>query len=214
MKSSTCKYRTLLLVLILTTVFSASAQVSSNGNQSGNSFLGNSKPKLNMSLSSSFSSYGNGLTVIGTSVLPQITFPISDKFSLKAGIGYSTLFFGGDNQSMYSSAPTSYGHLFVSGDYIVNEKITLRGTAYKTFSLGSNPMVAGENESVINDFSSQGFIMDIEYKVTENFRVNVGVEYRQQNYPFYQPGMMQSNQFNGFGNNSGNFQHQSGLNPF
>ena len=43
------------------------------------------------------------------------------------------------------------------------------------------------------DLSSQGFIMDVEYRVTDNFRINVGFEYRQQNSPMYNPNGFQQN---------------------
>lgn len=71
-----------------------------------------------------------------------------------------------------------------------------------------------ENSSPTYDFSSQGVIMDIEYKVTDNFRVNVGFEYRQQNYPMFNPGMHPTRP----GMRSGNMfmepSHIHGLSPF
>jgi len=54
----------------------------------------------------------------------------------------------------------------------------------KTFLLNP-PTPKLESSSPYLDFSSQGVIMDVEYKVTDNVRINVGFEYRQQNYPIY-----------------------------
>ena len=189
------------------------AQVNLSDGISNNGFLNNSKPKVSVSLSTSFSTFGYGYSAIGTSIMPQITFPVTNKLSLRTGIGYSTFFMAGNGESMFNSSPSNYGHVFVSGDYLLNEKITLRGTAYKTFNLNSKtPEI--EPVGSIYDFSSQGVIMDVEYKVTDNFRINVGFEYRQQNYPMYNPNgypMM-----SGMGNNSlfMNHNNRQGLNPF
>lgn len=167
-------------------------------NNQNNSFLNNSKPQLSASFTTTFTSFGQGVNAIGTSFMPQITFPVSHKFTLSTGIGYSTFFMGNQSESLFQSNQSNYGHVFVTGNYLVNEKITVRGTAFKTFMLGSgNPNT--ETKSPFYDFSSQGIIMDVEYKVTDNFRINVGFEYRQQNYPMYNPGMnYHSPQMNSF----------------
>ncbi|MFK5856361.1 MAG: hypothetical protein QM503_09540 [Bacteroidota bacterium] len=173
-----------------------------------------SKPQVSVSLSSSFASFGSGITSFGTTILPQVTFPVSDKFSISTGIGYSTFFVGNGSESMFNSSPASYGHVFVSGTYQVNEKISLRGTGYKTFNLAPTTYNS-ETNTMGYDYSSQGFIMDVEYKVTDNFRINIGFEYREQNSPMYNPNGMYFNNphmntmspFSGFNN------HNS-LNPF
>ncbi len=175
---------------------SLQAQTSFLGSNTSDTFLNNSKPKLSVSLSSSFSSFGPGYSTFGTSVMPEITLPVSNKFAVSAGIGYSTFFMGSGNESMFNSNPSSYGHVFVSGSYLLNEKITLRGTAYKTFMLDPSSL-GNEPTSPVYDFSSQGIIMDVEYKVTDNFRINVGFEYREQNYPVNGPGMNPTNPFMG-----------------
>lgn len=200
-----------LLTVLLMSSFVLQSQTSIMGNNVNNSsFLNNSKPKLSVSLSSSFSSFGGGYNSFGTSVMPEVTFPVSPRFSLSTGIGYSTFFMGNGNEGIFNSAPSSYGHVYVSGSYLLTEKISLRGTAYKTFMLDAPTSIEGTNLHGYN-FSSQGIIMDVEYKVTDNFRINVGFEYREQNYPGYGPGVNPVNPFmgnpspfNGF-NRSSNF---------
>lgn len=176
-----------LFLTFLMSCYILQAQTNMFGNTHNNSFLNNSKPQISASLTTSFTSFGQGFNSFGTSFLPQVTFPVSNKFSLSTGVGYSTFFSGNGNESLFHSNQSNYGHVFVSGNYFVNEKITLRGTAYKTFMLGpQNPSAEGLSNY---DFSSQGIMMDVEYKVTDNFRINVGFEYRQQDYPIYGPGM-------------------------
>ena len=193
--------------------FILQAQTNLFDNTQNNSYLRNSKPQMSASLTTSFTSFGQGVNSISTSFMPQITFPISNKFSLSTGIGYSTFFIGNGNESLFHSNQSNYGHIFVSGNYFVNEKITLRGTAYKTFMIGS-PSPNSETASPFYDFSTQGIIMDVEYKVTDNFRINVGFEYRQQDYPIYGPGMDHlSPQMNGLAPFPG-FNPSNNLHPF
>jgi len=205
-----------LVVILVALIFSSpllKSQSITQPSNSNNSFLSNSKPQLSVSLSSSFTSFGPGFNTFGTSIMPQVTFPVSEKFRLTGGVGYSTFFMGNGSESLFHSNQSNYGHVFVSGDYMLNEKVTIRGTAYKTFLL--SPTTYGTETTYPGyDFSSQGVIMDVEYKVTDNFRINVGFEYRQQNYPMYSPGM---NPINPIMNNStpfSNFNSHNNFNSF
>jgi hypothetical protein len=96
------------------------------------------------------------------------------------------MFYNSSIESGLGRTNRSYGNLFVSGTYQVNEKLIVRGTAYKTFLLNPAPTstIKPLNPQFI-DFSSQGVIFDAEYKVSEHFKVGVSVEYREQNYPSF-----------------------------
>ncbi len=213
MKSLTEIFITGLFAYLFLCSFSVQAQTMRYDNIQNNSYLNDSKPRLSASLSTSFTSYGSGINSFGTTFVPEITFPISNKFSISTGIGYSTFFIGNGNESLFQSNQSNYGHVFVSGNYLVNEKIIVRGSVYKTFILNP-PHTNTEVTSSYYDFSSQGIIMDVEYKVTDNFRINIGFEYRQQNYPMYGPGMNplapQMNNFSAFPG----FNPSNNLHPF
>jgi hypothetical protein len=144
------------------------------------------KPRVNVSLGSSFSSFGSGYNAFGTYIAPEISMPVSKKFSVTFGMGYANMFYNSPVESGFGSTNRSYGNLFVSGTYVVNEKLIIRGTAYKTFLLNPAPTstIKPLNPQFI-DFSSQGVIFDAEYKVSEKFRIGVSIEYREQNYPSF-----------------------------
>jgi len=182
----------IITLLIPISIF-AQSPIIGFGNTVGDNSSVVGKPKLSVSLTSSFTSFAPGYTYFGTTIMPQVTLPVSDKFSLSTGIGYSTLFMNANNGSVFNSSPSNYGHVFVSGTYEVNEKISLRGTGYKTFNLSQSTQFNNEANSVGYDFSSQGIIVDVEYRVTDNFRINVGFEYREQNTPMYNPNGFQQN---------------------
>ena len=85
--------------------------------------------------------------------------------------------------SIFGQNNLQYGTVYVSGLYHVNPKLTIAGTAFKTFDLA--PQNNEINPQSL-DFSNEGFIIDVEYKVTENFRINAGFSYQKQNpYNYY-----------------------------
>ncbi len=140
-------------------------------------------PKVSVSVSSSFTSFGYGTNAFSTTVMPSFSQQITEKFNITAGVGYSTLFINNEG-SVFNNTPDSYGHLFVSGSYQLSDKLTLHGTGYGTFLLNNaSPVIEGQNYQ--NNFSNKGVIMDLEYEVTDGFRINVGFEYHEQNQPFY-----------------------------
>ena len=154
------------------------------------------KPDVRVSLGTSFSSFGPGFNTFGTYIAPEISMPISNKFSVQVGLGYSNQFYNAPGETMFSGSNSQYGSIYVSGTYQVNEKLTIRGTGYKTFLL--NPSPAGETANPYAlDFSNQGVILDVDYKVSDKFRIGVSFEYREQNYPDFYP--YGRNGMNGFG---------------
>ena len=188
----------LIIAFSITVLFpeTAKAQYVNLGN---NNISGFSKLKTSVSVSSSFTNYGYGTSAFSTTVMPTFSQNITDKFSISAGIGYSALFISSEG-SVFNNTPDSYTHLFVSGSYKLSDKITIHGTGYGTFLLNNNSTsIEGKNNNA--NFSNKGIIMDLEYKVTESFRINVGFEYREQSHPFYPGnGSFMNNQ--GFGGSS------------
>ena len=169
------------------------------------------KPDVRVSLGTSFSTFGPGFNTFGTYIAPEISFPVYKKFSMQVGLGYSSLFYGYQGENMFSSNPLQYGSLYVSGTYQVNEKLTIRGTGYKTFLLNPTPPGETVNPGTM-DFSNQGVILDIDYKISEHFRINASFEYRKQNYPNYYYGYPQ-NSFGPPNNFNSGFGGFGGFNP-
>ena len=145
-----------------------------------------SKPQVSLSLGTSFSTFGSGFSGLGTYVAPTVTMPVNNKFSVSFGIGYSSFHLNTPAESNVQGANNSYGNLFVSGAYQVNENLVIRGTAYKTFLLNTSTP-NNSNNPAFYDFSSQGFLFDAEYKVNDKFRIGVSVEYRDVNQSPYYP---------------------------
>lgn len=148
-------------------------------------------PDVRVSLGSSFSSFGPGFNSFGTFIAPEISFPVNKKFSFQAGIGYSSIFYQAPEQNLFGGTPASYGSVYLSGTYQVNDKLSIRGTGYKTMLLNPVPGKDNQNPAAM-DFSNQGVILDLNYKVSDHFHINASFEYREQNYPgfyYYDRGM-------------------------
>ncbi|MCF6170942.1 MAG: hypothetical protein L3J31_04490 [Bacteroidales bacterium] len=143
-------------------------------------------PDVRVTMGTSFSSFGPGLNSFGTFIAPEISMPVTRKFSMQLGLGYSSMFYSVPGETVFSGNALQYGSVFVSGTYQVNEKLTVRGTGYKTFMLNQAP--PGETANPFaTDFSNQGVVLDVDYKVTEKFRIAVSFEYREQNSPSFYP---------------------------
>jgi len=152
------------------------------------------KPDVKVSLGTSFTSFTPGFNSFGTYIAPEISMPVSKKVDVSFGMAYSSMFYSRPGESGFGS-PNNYGSIFVSGTYHVNEKISIRGTGYKTFLLNPSNFSENNNNYSYFDFSNQGAILDLEYRVTDNFRINASFHYREQNYPDYYFG----SPMNGFG---------------
>jgi hypothetical protein len=155
-------------------------------------------PDISIRLGTSFTSIAPGYNTFGTFVAPEFIFPISNRFAISAGIGYSNMFYS-SSEGFFKSQPMNYGSVYVSGSYKMNEKITISGTGYKTFLINPpDPVV--ENNNLFNDYSNQGMILNMDYKINENFHINASFQLHQQNgSPYYiYPGVSPS-PFNNMG---------------
>jgi hypothetical protein len=124
----------------------------------------------------SFSGYGSSFT---TYVSPHISYAFNSRFRINAGV---TIL----NSSLYGVKPwysmnqesTLNGNftnalIFVSGDYLVNDRLKVSGTLFKEFNLLNS--VAGNNP--YNRDNAQGAFMKVDYKVFENFHIEAGFGY-------------------------------------
>jgi len=165
-------------------------------------------PDVSVSIGSSFTSFSPGFNSFGTYVMPEFTFPVTKKLAVRAGIGFSNTFFTspGNEGTIFQQNNAQYGHVYVSGLYQLNEKVTIAGTAYKTFDLAPQPQ--NEVNPRALDFSNEGISVNVDYKVSENVRFNVGFSYQKNNSygNFYNPG--------GINMNSNPFYHQGFGSPF
>lgn len=156
------------------------------------------KPSVRVNLGSSFTSFGNNFTGFQSFIAPEISMPVSKKVEVSFGMSYTSMQLRTNNENSFYSGNSSYGSMYVSGTYHLNEKFSVTATGYKTFLLNPSNF-NNENQNSYLDFSNQGAIVDFEYRVTDNFKINASFQYREQNNPYYFYG----NPYGGYGGYNG-----------
>ena len=131
----------------------------------------------------SASSYGTGFS---TFISPHLTYRLSKRFSLSGGVSIVNTSLNG--LSCTPSSPDEYtvngnftsALVFLSGHYLLNDRLTISGTAYKQFNLFGN--IPGYKGFGSND--AQGVYMNIRYKILENVHLEAGFSYSKGYNPY------------------------------
>jgi len=145
------------------------------------------KPDVRLSLGTSFSTFYPGMSGFSTWVAPEISMPISKKWTLAAGIAYSNFITNSTPEiAGYGNAVQNYGSVYVKGRYQVNNKLSITGIAYKTFNLSPQKPQDKVNPRAI-DFSNSGALISVDYKVSEHFRINAAFSVEQRHYNPFDP---------------------------
>jgi len=156
------------------------------------------KPNVRVNLGTSFTTFGNNFTGFQSFIAPEISMPVSKKTEVSFGMSYTSMQFRSGNENTTYSGNNNYGSVYVSGTYHVNDKFSVKATGYKTFLLNPGNF-NNENQNSYLDFSNQGAIVDLEYRITENFRINASFQYHEQNNPNFFYG----NPYGGYGGYNG-----------
>lgn len=137
-----------------------------------------------MSSFSSFSSYGN---VFSNTLSPSLSYKVSRKFSVQGGVSISHNYFNSqNNESPYSIFPgtghSTIGTVWVRGNYLINEKLSVSATGYKQFSIYDKTDNPYYN---YNGIDNKGLILDVNYRPSKNVFINARFEYNKGNRPYY-----------------------------
>lgn len=188
--------------LILLTIFLTISTINSYTQSFGSNVLGISKstsdstlktltktptlfkPNVRVNLGTSFTSFGNNFSGFQSFIAPEISMPMSKKTEVSFGMSYTSMQFRSGNENALNSGNSNYGSIYVSGTYYINDNFSVKATGYKTFLLNPGNF-NNENQNSYLDFSNQGAIVDLEYRITENFKINASFQYHEQNNPNY-----------------------------
>jgi len=141
------------------------------------------------------SGYGSGYS---TFLSPTLTYPVSKRFLVSGGIsivntslnGYRP-YYSFPEQRSYSGNITQ-GTLWISGQYQVNNHLSITGTAYKTFDLTNDK--PGNSPWYKNN--PQGAYLNFGYRINDYLHIDAGFGYSKGYNPYnpYDP----FNSFNTF----------------
>jgi hypothetical protein len=129
------------------------------------------------------SGYGSGFT---TYISPYISYPFSSKFRVNAGITIlNASYYGIKPYYLMNSESSLNGNftnamVYVSGEYLVNERLSVSGTLFKSFNILSS----APSDRYHPNYDAQGAFMKVGYKVFENFQIEAGFGYSKGIDPF------------------------------
>jgi hypothetical protein len=183
--------RLVFIVILSLSVFVSNAQISATdtlkpGYKAG--FKPN-RSHFGLSLGSSFattSGFGSGLT---TYITPTFSYDVSKRFRIGGGLSYmnTTLFnvhpYYGSESAAGISTNYSTAMIFVNGSYLVNDRLTIYGSAFKVIPLGENPLPYNPY-SPISKNGAQGVNVNVDYRIGENFHIQAGFGYSQGVNPY------------------------------
>lgn len=130
---------------------------------------------FNMSSGYMVSSKGQGGPFM--SISPYVSYPVTNRFYLNAGISagfgniYLPYYYTGEQSQML---PMTQMFIYASGNYIVNEKLTISGSAYKRIVDVKNP-----NGSLhpTTSLDYQGVSVGFNYQITKNISFGAQIHF-------------------------------------
>jgi hypothetical protein len=147
------------------------------------------KMDYGLQIGSGFAAFSGG-SAFSTYISPHMSYGISKRFRLSGGITilnaylnlgsrYSSLL----NETSVKGSNTS-ALVYLSGEYLLGNRITIEGTVYKQFNLFGN--TPGYKSFQAND--PQGIYMSVRYKIMEHLQFEAGFGYSKgynPDNPFY-----------------------------
>ena len=159
--------------------------------------------KVDVQLGTSFSSSFSGNPMMLSYIAPTLNFNISPRFNLSVGgvilnnhtSALNQFIPGGTEQDILPGRFNSDFVLYASGNYIVNNKLLVYGSAYTSKFSANNYSPFRINSSSFQKNHYDRFTLGAKYKLSNTFTIGAQVEYSDGLNPYY-------NRFNNYGQSS------------
>jgi hypothetical protein len=142
---------------------------------------------VNVNMGYMFSAKGGGPFM---TLAPHVTYPLTNKLSLSAGIsaGFGNIYLpylASEGQS--GMLPMTQMFIYASGNYQVNEKLSVSGSTYKRIVDVKNPNGSAHPATYSLDY--QGVSVGFNYKITNNisFGAQIHVDSPSSEYNSFSP---------------------------
>jgi hypothetical protein len=150
-----------------------------------------SKYSFNLSIGSSISSINGSGPFLSTYIAPQIQYNYNSKFSFGGGViitnsPFNTpILYSNEKTTSLAVQRTTQSLLFVNGTYHPTDRLSFTAMAYKSLNVNNESTTKNQLNAFNNNM--QGFLINMNYKITEHSSINVGFNYSEGGYnPFYQ----------------------------
>lgn len=157
---------------------------------SGERFLQPKKFNYNVTLGSQFTSISGFGSSLNTYVTPRFSYNLNKRFSIGGGISIiQTNYFQArsyfqNEQTGSNNGNFTSGMIFIDGQYIINKRLTLYGSAYKQFPISQDPLPYNPFNPV-SPKGAQGINFNIGYKIGEHVLIQAGFRYSEGLNPYY-----------------------------
>jgi len=145
-----------------------------------------------------FGSNFNGNSAFSTYVAPAVSYNVSSRFRLKAGVSVNNYYgdpYYGFYDTYHSTGNTNLTttSVFLQGDYLLSNKFMLSGAVYKEFS----PFDANVSDPRYKAPESQGMILNLNYRPARNLEIDVSFEYGSGRRSMFQDPLYRNGMFPG-----------------
>jgi hypothetical protein len=148
------------------------------------------KYDYHLTLGSQFTTIQGFGSALNSWITPRVSYNLNRRFRVGGGITIlqtnyiNARPFYGEQGSAGSNAGFSSGTIFIEGQYLVNKRFTIYGSAYKQFPVTRDPLPYNPFNPV-SPRGSQGIDFNVGYKVGENFYLQAGFRYSEGVNPYY-----------------------------
>ena len=168
---------------------------------------------VDVQLGTSFTSSFTGSPMMSSYIAPTLNFNISSRFNLSVGgvlinnhtSGFNQFVPGSMEQGILPGRLNSDFVLFASGNYLINNKLLVYGSAHTSRFLANNYSPLQLNSSIFRKNHFDWFTLGAKYKLSNAFTIGAQVEYSEGLNPYY-------NRFNNYGQSS--FRSRNLYSPF
>jgi len=156
----------------------------------GQHFLQPKKFNYNLTLGSEFTSISGYGSALNTYVTPRVSYNVNKRLSIGGGISViQTNYFNAksyyqNEQPFSTSGNFTSGMIFVNGQYLVNDRLTISGSAYKQFPISKDPLPYNPFNPVSSK-GAQGVDFNIGYRIGNHMYIQAGFRYSEGQNPFY-----------------------------
>lgn len=143
----------------------------------------------NVSLGSEFATFSGSGSGFSNWITPGLSYDVNKRLRLGGGISVvNTSYF--DYRPWYSGESVNpyngniaQATVFINGQYLVNDRLTIFGSAYKTIPLTKEPLPYNPFNPIYSN-NRQGIDFNIGYKVGKNMYIQAGFRYSDGQSPY------------------------------
>jgi hypothetical protein len=180
----------LFLVLLFLPAFSQVLSYDSVFSSDDGPLLQPKKFDYHVTLGSQFTSVSGFGSALNTYITPRISYNVNKRLSIGGGISiiqtnyFQARSFYQNEQTPYSNGNFTSAMVFIDGQYIVNKRLTIYGSAYKQIPITQDPLPYNPFNPVSSK-GAQGVNFNVGYRIGEHMYIQAGFRYSEGTNPYY-----------------------------